>query len=306
MRNKVFIVVVTYNAMQWLPKCLESTKPYNVIIVDNNSQDNTIKYIEKEYPEVKLFKLKKNIGFGQANNIGISYALKEGADFLFLLNQDAYLHQDCIESLLIAQKKYPGFGILSPLHFNGHGKKLDVTFAEYLVRYDVYKDIIADYGNNSIQHVYEIGFVNAAAWLISRKALNMVGGFDSLFFHYGEDRNYCQRICFHGFMTGIVPTAKISHDRQSREEKQIIKFSREYYQLYKRNIKVEWADVNREDFDIGYGKIITYQTKRIYKNILLLKFKYVQEALIKRRILIALKDPLVKSRKRNKHKDKLD
>ena len=79
--SKVFSIIVTYNALRnnWIIKCLESLQNSSVkseiIIIDNNSYDKTIEVVEKNFPNVSCIKNQKNIGFGQANNIGIKYAL---------------------------------------------------------------------------------------------------------------------------------------------------------------------------------------------------------------------------------------
>ena len=103
MKYKIFIIIATFNGMKWLPKCLKSTMPYSVIVIDNGSTDGTTDYILSNYPNVNILRQKKNIGFGQANNIGISYALKEGADYVFLLNQDAYLQKGSFDKLVQRQ-----------------------------------------------------------------------------------------------------------------------------------------------------------------------------------------------------------
>ena len=85
--KKVFVVIVTYNGVQWIRKCLQSCQDYPVVVVDNQSTDATVEIIQNEFPKVHLIEESKNHGFGQANNIGISYALNKGADYVFLLNQ---------------------------------------------------------------------------------------------------------------------------------------------------------------------------------------------------------------------------
>ena len=100
-KNCFFIIIVTYNAMPWLSKCLESTKPYAIVVVDNNATDGTVSYIKENYPLITILPQKENLGFGQANNIGMSYALKQGADYVFLLNQDAYLENDLFKLVSI-------------------------------------------------------------------------------------------------------------------------------------------------------------------------------------------------------------
>ena len=78
----VYCIIVTYNAMKWLDKCLgslrESTIPIHPVIIDNSS-DETVEYISTNYPEVHIIINDINRGFGQANNQGIEYAYKQGA-----------------------------------------------------------------------------------------------------------------------------------------------------------------------------------------------------------------------------------
>ncbi|MCX7549055.1 glycosyltransferase family 2 protein [Xanthomarina sp. F1114] len=239
-----FIIIVTYNGMKWIPKCLESCKDYPVIIVDNASSDDTISFIETYYPNVTLFKQSENLGFGQANNIGIRYALDQGAEHVFLLNQDAYLVDNVLDKLIIVQKQYPAYGILSPIHLDGSGSKLDRKFCNYVAyrkNPDFYSDFVL---GKSLKKVYEVPFVNAAGWLLSRKLLETVGGFDPLFYHYGEDDNYCQRTIYHNFKIGVVPTAFLLHDRADRVEPKYKKGSTDYFKHIELNLKAQYANVN--------------------------------------------------------------
>ena len=89
---KLSIVIVNWNTCDLLLDCLSSIcdPPLNLdfkaIVVDNASRDETVSFIETNYPEITLLKQIENLGFGQANNIGISYALNQGAEHIFLLN----------------------------------------------------------------------------------------------------------------------------------------------------------------------------------------------------------------------------
>lgn len=243
--NKCWIIIVTWNAMPWIDKCLRDTVNYQVIVVDNNSQDETVKYIKKHFPHVELLTQGKNLGFGQANNLGIQYALKKDADYVFLLNQDAYLQDDCISKLINVHVQNPRFGIVSPVHLNGNGKRLDRNFATYINHNkNFYSDFIL---KKEIKEVYKVPFVNAAAWLLSRECLATVGGFDPMFFHYGEDRNYCQRVLYFNLKIGVVPGAYIFHDREDRPEKKIRRGEKEHFERMERELKVEFGNIN-EDF----------------------------------------------------------
>jgi len=122
---KVYVVIVTFNGMNWIGNCLNSvfhsSIPLKVVIVDNNSRDETVSFIKNNYPEITLLEQHKNLGFGAGNNIGISYALKNGVDYVFLLNQDVYIQENTIKKLIEVYNNNKEFGILSPVHSNGSG-----------------------------------------------------------------------------------------------------------------------------------------------------------------------------------------
>jgi GT2 family glycosyltransferase len=217
--DKNSIIIVTYNAMPWLSKCLESTKPYAVVVVDNNSTDETVNFIKANYPEITLLPQCKNLGFGKANNIGISYALKQGADYVLLLNQDAYLIGDCLNQLVTIHKKNPLYGILSPIHLNGNGSLLDYNFKNFITRSKttIIDDLMMK--NHLLPQILDSEFVNAACWLVSKECLIKVGGFNPYFFQYGEDRDYANRVIYHNYKIGIVSNVFVKHDREQGDSK---------------------------------------------------------------------------------------
>jgi len=217
----VYCIIVTYNGIAWVEKCLNSlirsSYPLTVLVVDNCSTDSTVPTIRENFPQVRLIGTEKNLGFGQANNIGMQIALEEGASHVFLLNQDAWVEKDTILDLVNAQLKDPRFGILSPVHLNGAGTALDHYFSGYLLRSDLKEWVgAALLGRSLLSPVISTSFVNAAAWLISAECLRRTGGFDPIFFHYGEDLNYSQRVLYHNFLIGIHMDTRICHDRELR------------------------------------------------------------------------------------------
>jgi GT2 family glycosyltransferase len=232
--------------MPWIDNCLGSINfsRYKVVVVDNNSTDDTVTHIKSNYSEVVLFQQDQNLGFGKANNIGISYALKQGAEQVFLLNQDAYIVEDALEKLIEFQKKNIDYGIVSPIHVNANKSKLDRNFSNY-VNFNKNPHFYSDYVlGNKLRAVYDVPFVNAAGWLISKNCLMKVGGFDPIFFHYGEDDNYCQRLSYHGFKIGILPKCFLVHDREERKKPTLELYSKEYYVKELRKFKVIYANVN--------------------------------------------------------------
>jgi len=300
--TEVYIIIVTYNAIPWIQQCLQSCIEYPVVVVDNNSTDKTVAYIKENFPKVHLLPQKENLGFGQGNNLGIRYAMEQGAGYVFLLNQDAYVQEGCIEKLIAVHKKNSEFGVISPVHFNGAGTTLDSNFLLFLHRYKVAGTILSDMFKKTENELYPTEFVNAAAWLVSRDCLEKVGGFDPLFFHYGEDRNYCQRVAYHGFKIGIIPTAAVYHDREDRPEKKIEKFSKAYYKEFERYLKVDWADVNLQEFEKKYNNRSRYLLSKCFRYLTQLNFKMAKDVFIKRKILLQLEPELLKSRQESESK----
>ncbi|WP_417427765.1 glycosyltransferase family 2 protein [Halpernia sp.] len=218
----LFAIVVLYNGMtnNWIQKCFSSLQDSSltntIIAIDNNSSDKSCAFIKENFPKVHLIASSENLGFGKANNIGIKYAIKNNADFVFLLNQDAWVDSDTIQNLVLKLSQSPDFGILSPMHLNGNGSALDLSFSRSIAP-QYCPDLYSDFYLEKVQDkIYEADFICAAAWLISRECLKKVGGFNPTFYHYGEDDNYVHRLHFHGFKIGVLPTCKIYHDRENR------------------------------------------------------------------------------------------
>ena len=206
LQKKVFIIIVTYNGEKWIRKNLQSIKhslvPVKVLVIDNNSSDNTVSIV-KSFGDVELILMDENLGFGSANNIAIEKALEQQADYVFLLNQDTWIYPETVGNLVLAAEANPHFGIVSPLHYASNGMNLDTNFTTYWDRKTT------SVSNN----IDEVPFVNAAAWLVPRKVIEKVGYFEPMFRHYGEDRNYANRVAYHNFKIVIAKDAKICHDR---------------------------------------------------------------------------------------------
>ena len=205
--DRVLVIIVTYNAQDWIHQCLNSVdmERYDAFVVDNASTDDTLQILQEEYPKVIVRLMDKNLGFGQANNIGLRYALDNGYDYVFLLNQDAWLLPDTIEKLIAAQKQHPEYWVLSPLQMNTAQGGVERTFATYVNRFKV------DINASTIQ---EVGFCNAALWLITAETLRIIGGFDPIFPHYGEDTDFLQRVTFYKGKIGILPSLKAYHEHK--------------------------------------------------------------------------------------------
>lgn len=278
--NIIYVVIVSHNPMKWIDKCMGSLKQslcsLNTIVIDNNSSDDSGEYIKKNYPEVDYIQLVENLGFGAANNIGIKKAYEANADYVFLLNQDAWIEPDTIVTLIKAHKNEPQYGILSPMHLNGKGDGLDHNFSLYINPSKckkLYSDI---YLKSTKDKLYEVEFVNAAAWLLTRECIETVGGFNPSFFHYGEDNNYIQRTKFKKLKVGVLPTCKIFHDRETRIDSNI--YFKDELVLFKRMVVFKVSNpFNDYDFNNEYKK----QFKIIIKSIFFLRYEVIKKTISK-------------------------
>lgn len=265
--SKTYCIIVSYNAMPWIERCLHSIKGQaEVILVDNNSKDETVLFVKSKFPNVLIFPQDTNLGFGKANNLGISEALKSGASHVFLLNQDVYIEGNAITKLVEFSIKNKEYGILSPIHYNGEGTGLDFQFKKYLTTSHSYSNSFLE--KESKPEVLDVLFVNAAAWLLSKDCLSIIGGFDPLFFHYGEDENYCQRARFHNVKIGIANFAFIKHDREKREINEKVAFSEKYFTAYKKFIALKYANINLPFSKKAYKEEFAKSKKNILKSLL--------------------------------------
>ena len=210
---KVLVVIVTYNALKWIRKCLrsveKSTLQADVLVIDNGSTDGTLPLIRTDFPHTRIIETGENLGFGAANNRGLRIAHDECYDFAYLLNQDAWLEKDTLEKLVAAHK--PDWGVLSPMQLDAHGRR-DRRFDKKCGKY--VDAALGGYHNDRL--VVEVPFVMAAHWLVSREAIATVGGFSPAFRQYGEDDNWLHRLHWHKMLCGVVPAAKAVHDRAGR------------------------------------------------------------------------------------------
>ncbi|WP_223608941.1 glycosyltransferase family 2 protein [Chryseobacterium sp. OSA05B] len=216
---EIYIIIVTYNAMKWAERCFTSLRkssvPVKCIVVDNGSVDSTQEYIRNNFPEVDFTQSETNLGFGKANNIGIEKAYKNGADFFYLMNQDAWLYEDSMEKMLEVYQNHPRqeeVGIISPIHIDGTEKYMDIFLDQYIAKNYEKTRMISDLYFQTLKPWYEIHFINAAHWLLPRKTIESVGGFNPYFFHYGEDDEYVNRVHFHNMKVILVPGSKVVHD----------------------------------------------------------------------------------------------
>ena len=297
---KIYAIIVTYNGMQWYDRCLgslqQSTIPVQIIVVDNASSDNTVEYIKQNYPDVILIESKENLGFAKANNLGLRYAIDNEADYVFLLNQDAWINQpETIATLVEQSKANPEYAVLSPLQLYGSGNKIEQEVLAYFARNSkTNDDFISDLYFNRMKTLYNVPYVCAVCWLLPISTVKNIGGFDPLFYHYCEDDNYIQRIKYFGYKIGICPKVSISHDIEHR-----MKEHRDVNLDWKKYVLLNLANINA-DYDID--KLLKNRLKIIIVQIIRLNRKLLKKSYPEYKYIKKIKSALIHSRTQNKIK----
>lgn len=228
--KRVLVIIVAYNGMQWLERCLGSVyADADLFVLDNDSTDGSADFVASRFPRAKLVRSAENLGFSKANNLGFEWALKKNYDYVYLLNQDAWLEEGALEKLLAAAEAHPEYGVLSPMQMKDGFKEPDVQFDKIL------RSAQNDTGG-ACHPVAEgpgicrVKRVMAAHWLVPLRVIERIGPFDEeLFPHWGQDDEWCNRLHYYGLKVGVLPDARAVHDRASREEPLESRVRRNYY-----------------------------------------------------------------------------
>lgn len=202
----ISIIIVNYNGKRHLENCLKSLmaidyKKFEVILVDNNSTDDSIEFVKSNYPSVTLLKLDKNYGFAEPNNKGTKIA--KGNYFLFL-NNDTIVDPNFISEMVKVLENDSKIGICQSLLL-----KPDGTI-------DSSGDFIDEIGvvynsKKQVEQVREISSARGAAMMVKRSVFEKIGGFDEKFFVSFEDVDFCWRAWIMGYRIVLVPKSVVYH-----------------------------------------------------------------------------------------------
>lgn len=209
MKIKLSIIILNWNGQNILDRCLKSISrqtrmPFEIIVVDNGSFDHSVDVI-KRYKFVKLLKLDKNHGFAEGNNRGIEVSK---GNYIFLLNNDTVLENNCIENIIENIKKNKNIDTFSPVLLLDDKETID-TYGISINKFGLSHDV------KTKKNIYKISGLCGGAAIFKRKTLEKLkdknGYLDKRFFIYFEDADLAWRFLNKGVKFKLINEAKVYH-----------------------------------------------------------------------------------------------
>lgn len=253
---KLSVILVNWNTSDLTRNALVSVFKeiknidFEVIVVDNNSADSSVEMIKKEFPQVVLIENKDNRGFGKANNQGLKIAK---GDYLMFLNTDVIVLDGALNKLVNYLDQHLDVMMVGPRLLNK-----DLTFQHACRRtlpnplnsfFHLF-GLTKIFKNNKFVNQYKqynsdpeitapTEALSGAAMLFRRQVYQEIGGFDEVFFMYGEDLDFCKRVLDKGWKTVYVSEAKIIHfggqSSGKRRTKSLLNFYEAMWLYYKKH-----------------------------------------------------------------------
>jgi len=269
------IIIVNYNVRFFLEQCLQSVLDActqisaEIIVVDNNSQDDSCAIVKQKFPQVKLIENKKNTGFSTANNQGVAIAKGE---YVLILNPDTVVAEDTFNKILNFSKSYDNLGALTVKLIDGTGHFLPeskrgiptpkVAFNKILgLKTDAYYATNIPENNNG-----KIDILVGAFMLMKRNIYNEVNGFDEDYFMYGEDIDLSYKILKKGYDNYYFSETKIIHykgESTTKDRKYLNNFYGAMKIFYRKHFKLNRLE--KFSFAFGIKLIKTLQSFRLTK-----------------------------------------
>lgn len=216
----VYVLVLSWNRLQDTLACLHSaallTYPhYRLLLVDNASTDNTVEAVRGLFPQVEVLVNERNLGFAAGCNVGLNYALGQGAEYVLLLNNDAVVDREMLSRLIEVAIERSDCGPLGPRIF--YEDRPAVVWSDGGYRHTLTLAWRGDH-EGATERALEartsprpVDYLVGCGMLLSRRLLKEIGGFDERFFFYYEDLDLCLRAQRAGFQPLNVPSARMWH-----------------------------------------------------------------------------------------------
>jgi GT2 family glycosyltransferase len=217
--SRVVVIVLNWNGREDTMACLESLEAvdypnWEVLVVDNGSEDGSVEAIRAGYPRVVVIETGKNLGFAGGNNRGIEAALARGAEFILLLNNDTTVAPDLLRALVRAAEEHPDAGVFgAKIYFFSDPQRLWYAGARWDPRTWSFEHVgqgVLDDGTE-FEQVRDTDYACGCAMFFRAAVARSVGMLDERFFILYEEADWCFRASRAGFRCLFVPKAKVWH-----------------------------------------------------------------------------------------------
>jgi len=200
--HQLTFIITTYNSAGVIDNCLNKINfsNYEVIVVDNNSSDNTTEIVSKNYPLVNLIKNKKNYGYGRANNIGLRAT---STPYALILNPDAFIFESDLEKIIVMMDKNPEIAIGAPILLNSYPHNESDISKEIAI---INNNLIGDFGDFKA-----VKYIIGACEILRMEFFKKIGFFDEKIFLYYEDDEICHRTILNNKICAICVDALAYH-----------------------------------------------------------------------------------------------
>jgi GT2 family glycosyltransferase len=212
------VVLLNWNLPDDTIQCVDSIRvnlppDVEIIIVDNGSTDDSATLLGERFgSQVKLIENLQNLGFAGGVNVGIRYALEKGAQSVLLLNNDTTVHPDMISHLVSAAAEHPRAGVVGPVIYYYNRPQRIWRFGDREYRWlPVPVQLPNHLVSKAKPAAFQVDYVTACAMLIRREVLERVGLFDTRYFMYFEDADFCRRVRQAGYEIWCIPEARMWH-----------------------------------------------------------------------------------------------
>ena len=211
--NSIAVVIVSYNGGDDLKTCVQLALEHDLVhavwVVDNASTDDSLAKLTPD-DRLRLLPQTRNLGFGRGNNLAMSAALKEPITHILWLNQDCYLEPHTINNLLRHSTSQADCGAVAPLELTYKARELTRGSLNWC--YDHVPGYLCRLvAGTSNAACHRVKLLKGACVLLTRTAVEQVGGFDPIFFMYGED-DYSSRLRYHNYWTYFCTDTFVRHD----------------------------------------------------------------------------------------------
>jgi len=212
----VYVIVLTYNHSADTRQSLLSLQQmtydnFKLLVVDNNSTDDTVEVVQQEFHEISLLTNVSNLGFAAGANIGIQYALQNQARFILLSNNDVIVAPDMLDYLVAAMQE--GVAAVAPLiyYFDDPHRVWSAGFMRHPITWAMHNGARGVLDEGQWQEPFEVDYLLGCALLLDSNALNSIGCLDENYFFYYEDLDISFKLQQAGMCLKTVPKAKLWH-----------------------------------------------------------------------------------------------